>query len=161
MAELSRKLGWHTDRCTANFRKPYLLSDRWIFKFHTFSEIGSQDLSKSFKINPIRGSWVWWPSKGRRLEKRVGAINSPSLPTNQERPLFWVFALCLENFRAFFPLFQKKKKKRTHKKYIKASLFPFSLRWFVLGILCCVPFVLISRVWRPLFIFLPIFWAML
>ena len=29
-------------------------------------------------------------------------------------------------------------------------LLPFSLRWFVLGISCHVPFVLISRVWRPL-----------
>ena len=30
--------------------------DRWIFEFHTFSDIGSQDLSKSVKINPIRGT---------------------------------------------------------------------------------------------------------
>ena len=29
----------------------------------------------------------------------------------------------------------------------------FSLRRFVLGISCCVPFVLISRAWRPLFTF--------
>ena len=31
------------------------LSDRWISKFHTFLEIGSQDLSKSVKINLTRG----------------------------------------------------------------------------------------------------------
>ena len=30
-------------------------SDRWIFKFHTFSETGSQDLSKGAKINPVQG----------------------------------------------------------------------------------------------------------
>ena len=33
-------------------------------------------------------------------------------------------------------------------------LTPFFLRWVVLGISCHVPFVLISRVWRPSFIFL-------
>ena len=32
-------------------------SDRWIFKFHTVLEIGSQNLSKDFKINPIQWSW--------------------------------------------------------------------------------------------------------
>ena len=31
------------------------LSDRWISKFHTFLEIGSQDLSRGFKINLTRG----------------------------------------------------------------------------------------------------------
>ena len=34
---------------------------------------------------------------------------------------------------------------------------PFSLRWVVFGISCHVPFVLISRVWRPLFIFLHLY----
>ena len=43
----------------------------------------------------------------------------------------------------------------------KPPLFvlPFSLRWFVLGISCCVLFVLISRVWRPLFIFLHLYFG--
>ena len=36
-------------------------------------------------------------------------------------------------------------------------LLPFSPRWFVLGISCCVPFVIISRVWRPLFTFLHLY----
>ena len=34
---------------------------------------------------------------------------------------------------------------------------PFSLRWVVLGISCHVPFILISRVWRPLFTFLHLY----
>ena len=29
--------------------------DRWIFKIHTFSETGSQNISKGVKINPIKG----------------------------------------------------------------------------------------------------------
>ena len=36
-------------------------------------------------------------------------------------------------------------------------LLIFSLRWVVLGISCHVPFVLFSRVWRPLFIFLHLY----
>ena len=38
-------------------------------------------------------------------------------------------------------------------------LLTFSLRWVVLGISCCVPFVLISRIWRPLFIFLHLYFG--
>ena len=38
-------------------------------------------------------------------------------------------------------------------------LFLFSLRWFVLGISCHVPFVLICRVWRPLYIFLHLYFG--
>ena len=36
---------------------------------------------------------------------------------------------------------------------------PFSFRWFVLGISCRVPFILISRVWRPLFTFLHLYFG--
>ena len=36
---------------------------------------------------------------------------------------------------------------------------PFSLRWVVLGISCCVPFVLISKVWQPLFTFLHLYFG--
>ena len=39
-------------------------------------------------------------------------------------------------------------------------LFPFSLKWFVLGILCRVPFVLISRVWWPLLTFLHLYFGL-
>ena len=46
-----------------------------------------------------------------------------------------------------------------HKKNIKVFVVPFSPRWFVLGISCCVPFVLISRVWRPLLIFLHLYFG--
>ena len=67
-------------------------SDRWIFKFHTFLELGSQDISKGVKIDPIRGSWGWQPFKGCRrpykgccLEKCVGAINSPRHPLDQKK----------------------------------------------------------------------------
>ena len=38
-------------------------------------------------------------------------------------------------------------------------LLPFSIRWFVLGISCSVPFILVSRVWRPLFIFLHLYFG--
>ena len=36
---------------------------------------------------------------------------------------------------------------------------PFSLRWVVLGISCHVPFILISRVWRPPFTFLHLYFG--
>ena len=36
---------------------------------------------------------------------------------------------------------------------------PFSLRWVVLGISCYVLFVLISRIWRPLFTFLHLYFG--
>ena len=42
---------------------------------------------------------------------------------------------------------------------IPSFLLPFSLRWVVLGISCHVPFVLISRVWRPLFTFLHLYFG--
>ena len=42
---------------------------------------------------------------------------------------------------------------------IPSSLLPFPLKWFVFGISCLVPFVLISRVWRPLFIFLQLYFG--
>ena len=38
-------------------------------------------------------------------------------------------------------------------------LLPFSNRWVVLGISCHVPFVLVSRVWRPLFTFLHLYFG--
>ena len=38
-------------------------------------------------------------------------------------------------------------------------LLPFSLKWFLLRISCHVPFVLISRVWRPLFTFLHLYFG--
>ena len=38
-------------------------------------------------------------------------------------------------------------------------LLPFSFRWVVLGISYCVPFILNSRVWRPLFIFLHLYFG--
>ena len=57
-------------------------TDRWIFKFHTFSETESQKLAKGIKINLIKGGWR--PLKGRQppykgccLEVRAEAINSP------------------------------------------------------------------------------------
>ena len=40
-----------------------------------------------------------------------------------------------------------------------AFLLPFSLSRVILGISCRVPFVLISRVWRPLFIFLHLYFG--
>ena len=38
-------------------------------------------------------------------------------------------------------------------------LLPFSLKCFVLGISCFVPFVLISKVWQPLLIFLHLYFG--
>ena len=38
-------------------------------------------------------------------------------------------------------------------------LLAFSLRWVVLGMSCHVPFVLISKVWRPLFTFLHLYFG--
>ena len=45
------------------------LSDRCIFKFHAFLEIGSQDLSKGVKTNPIRGHLKMSALQGPRPRK--------------------------------------------------------------------------------------------
>ena len=43
--------------------------------------------------------------------------------------------------------------------FFPPPFLPFSLRWFVLGISCFVPFAFISRVWRFLFIFLHLYFG--
>ena len=52
-------------------------SDRWIFKFHTFSETGSQDLSKGPKINPVQGLL------------KVEALEGPSPRKGQQKCGSW------------------------------------------------------------------------
>ena len=96
--------------------------DRWIFKFHTFSETRSQDFSRGSKINSIRDLLKVAaleepsPRKAWRGYKRPQAPFKPkkkSLPGSCSLP-GWILS--------FFSLSQTQK----HKKYIKASWF-FSL----------------------------------
>ena len=66
--------------------------------------------------------------------------------------------------RAQSPRRKQKGRRREHVEISQAVIFsrfrslafflPFSIRWFLFGISCHVPFFLIYRVWRPLFIFL-------
>ena len=103
-------------------------SNRWIFKFHTFSKSGSQYLSNHVKINPIRRRWGWRPYKGRRLEKLVGAINSSRHPPDQKKD-FWEVslgsALCLDDFHSLFlSSKQKKLKKKTHQSLLILASSP-------------------------------------
>ena len=98
-------------------------SNRWIFKFHTFSETGSQNLSKGVNINLIRGSWRLRPYKGRRLEVHARAINSPGTPQTW-KDFFLSFCSLLGIFPHIFPSFKHKKhtkkhpKKKTHQNFL-------------------------------------------
>ena len=103
-------------------------SDHWIFKFQTFSKIGSQDLSKSVKINLIHNLLKVATLKGlsmslqgpspRKACQGYKRPQAPLRPKKKETPLATCF---LPGWiLSFSPLFQTKK---THKKHIKASWF--------------------------------------
>ena len=65
-------------------------------------------------------------------------------------------ATAVSRFRvSFFPLVMY-----SFKPPPPSFLLPFSLRWYLLGISCLVPFILIFRVWRPLFTFLHLYFGL-
>ena len=101
-------------------------SDCWIFKIHTFLETGSQDLSRSVKINMTEAFWRWWPYKGRCFKNRAAAIKGPRHPSDQKKKKTpGLPALCLDEFKAF--LISSK-----HKKHIKPSRFFLHQKYKVL-----------------------------
>ena len=92
-------------------------SNRWIFKFYTFLETGSQDLFRSVKINPIKDRLKVASLEGPPPWKSCYGYKRPQSPFKQNKrrslPGFCSLPECLLHI---FPLFQththtKKKKK--------------------------------------------------
>ena len=70
-----------------------------------------------------------------------------------------VISVCKKNFHRS-PLVCWVIVKRFMYSFKPPSFLPyFSLRWVLLGISCHIPFVVISRVWQPLFIFLHLYFG--
>ena len=91
-------------------------SNCWIFKFHTFLETGSQDLSRVVKINPHL--------KGCYLVKRTRAIKGPKhLQTRKKEKRFWVLLCAWTFFAHFLSLPNTSLHIKTHKKHIQVSWF--------------------------------------
>ena len=96
--------------------------DRLIFKIHTFSEIGSQYLSKGVKINPIRGSLKLVALEGPLPQNSRRGNKKPQAPFRPEGDHFLlIFSLCLV-FLHDFPSFQTqkphKKTQKTHESFL-------------------------------------------
>ena len=60
-------------------------SDRWISKIHTFSEIGSQDLSRGVKINSIRGLLRVAALKRPQPRKSCCGYKRPQAPSRKKK----------------------------------------------------------------------------
>ena len=94
-------------------------SDRWIFKIHTFSETGSQDLSRHVKINLIRGGLRLAALQGPPLRNLCRGYKKPRHPSDRRMIIFFFlgFALCLV-FLHISPLSQTQKTpKKTHQSF--------------------------------------------
>ena len=98
-------------------------SDRWIFKFHTFSGAGIQNLSKGIKSTRSEEFGGWRPFKGRRLKVRVEVINSPRHLLNLKRPHFFEFCSLPGIFPHVFLSSKHKKHPKTHQNFLNSSLF--------------------------------------
>ena len=59
--------------------------DRWIFKIHTFSKTGSQNLSRNVKINPIHGLLKVAALEGLSPWKSCRVIKGPRHPSDQKK----------------------------------------------------------------------------
>ena len=74
-------------------------SDRWIFKIHTFSKTGIQNISKGIKINPIHGllkvaalEGLSVALQGRLPLKVCQGYKRPQAPFRlEETTFFWIF----------------------------------------------------------------------
>ena len=105
-------------------------SDRWIFKIHTFSKIGSQNLSKGIKINPIHGllkvaalEGLPVALQGRLPRKVCQGYKRPQAPFRLEQTtFFWIFISTWMLSAHFSSLPNTKKHTKTH---IKAFWFFF------------------------------------
>ena len=86
----------------------------WIFKFHTFLETGSQDLSRGIKINLIQGHLKMAALQGLSPQKTRQGYKRPQAPLNQKKKKdFSRFGSLSRRSLHIFPLFQIQK---THKK---------------------------------------------
>ena len=108
-------------------------SDCWIFKFHTFFETWSQDLSKGVKINLIRGGLRLVALQGPPPWSSCRGYKKPYAPFRPgETTFFWVL-LFAWYFYMHFSLFQthtkKRKEKKNTSKLLDSSLFTKNTRY--------------------------------
>ena len=98
--------------------------DRWIFKFHTFLETRSQDISRGFKIKPIQRALQVATLQGAPPCKACWGYKRPQAPSDQKkRRLSWVL-LSTWTFSTHFPsLSNAFLHRKTLIKQIKASWF--------------------------------------
>ena len=91
-------------------------SDRWIFKIHTFSEIGSQNISTGIKTYPIRG--LLRPA-ALGLKMCARAINSRMHPLRQKkRRHFLGFSLYQVSLHVFSLFQTPKNTQNTHQSFL-------------------------------------------
>ena len=95
-------------------------SNRWIFKFHTFLETGSQDLFRGVKINPIKDRLKVAALEGPSPWKSCWGYKRPQSPFKQKKGGVSLGSALYLNVFYIFSLSSK------HKKNIKTSWF-FSL----------------------------------
>ena len=97
-------------------------SDRWIFKFHTFSELGSQDLSRGTHIHTF-----WGRAAASKFAPK--AINSLRHAPDQGDHFsgFLLFAWMISEL--FFPLLQTQKIHKNTSKSLDSSLFTKNIRY--------------------------------
>ena len=101
--------------------------DRWIFKIHTFSEIGSQDFSRGFRISPISGLLKLAVLEGPSPRNACRGYKFPQAPLRLRRKtFFWFFALFLVSLHVF--LYSKHQK--THIKHLKSTSNPLDSSLF-------------------------------
>ena len=102
-------------------------SDCWISKFHTFSEIGSQDFSRGFRISPISGLLKLAVLEGPSPRNACRGYKYPQAPLRLRRKTFlWFFALFLVSLHVF--LYSKHQK--THIKHPKSTSNPLDSSFF-------------------------------
>ena len=111
------------------FKSHNFLSNRWIFKIHTFSKTGIQDPSKHVKINPIKGGLRLATLEGPPPQHLCRDYKKPQAPFRQRGITFFLsFALCL----VFLHIFLSSKHQNTPKntsKLLDSSLFTKNTRY--------------------------------
>ena len=118
-SELQRS-GFHENQDNALIDAPLtskshnFWSDCWIFKIHTFSEIGSQDLSRHVKINLIKGVLRWVALEGLLPWNSCRGYKKPQHLSDH---FLLSFALCLVFLHDFSPS-KHKNTQKTHQSFL-------------------------------------------
>ena len=108
----------HLTSKSHNFR-----SDRWIFKIHTFLEIGSQDLSRGSKIKPVWGGLKVAALEGPPPRKSCWGYKKPQAHTKKKKKkISLVLVLCLDVFYTFLLSLKQKTHKIHTSKPLDSSL---------------------------------------